>query len=90
MCSVVTFDLVLNERFVGGPMWMPRDHISTELETKPTNENKKCKKEMWVDSVCALSGSRTRTNCLEGNYPTVGPTVLDDRRARKLSILRPT
>ena len=27
----------------------------------------------------ASSGSRTRANCLEGNYPTVGPRMLDEK-----------
>jgi hypothetical protein len=30
--------------------------------------------------MCASSGSRTRANCLEGNYPTVGPRMLDEGR----------
>jgi hypothetical protein len=36
----------------------------------------KLAKKKFIWTVNALSGSRTRTNCLEGNYPTVGPTVL--------------
>jgi hypothetical protein len=37
----------------------------------------------------ASSGSRTRANCLEGNYPTVGPRMLDERFF-KISRLCPT
>jgi hypothetical protein len=38
--------------------------------------------------MCASSGSRTRANCLEGNYPTVGPRMLFRTKSASMDILQ--
>jgi hypothetical protein len=49
---------------------------------KQQKKSKKYDKPQLLQSkegCCASSGSRTRANCLEGNYPTVGPRMLDGK-----------
>jgi hypothetical protein len=78
--SSVSLEMIFEQKLISGRSVRRWFHCCCCIAGKKRDDRAQTCKKLGQsnEGLNASSGSRTRANCLEGNYPTVGPRMLDE------------